>query len=112
RVEVFQQRYGRQHSYSSDESPDEAANEFERATVDDVGGPMLEVVLCGSFGGRGGELEGGECYLIGAEKEECGEGSAGASGGGGDAVRRDAVDDAHDGAEGVAGAAAGLHRRC
>src|SRR5437879_6113413 len=38
RVGVFHQRYGRQPSNSSDESPDEAANEFERATVDDVGG--------------------------------------------------------------------------
>lgn len=84
------------------EAPDEAADEFEGASVDDVGGPVLEAVDAGRAGGRGGgELECRDSDLVGTEVEKGAEGCSRAGGCFGDQFCRDSVDDAHERAEGV-----------
>src|SRR5580704_5727703 len=79
RNRLSQTRGGR-NAAGLNETPEEAADEFERASVDDVGGPMLEVIGGGSLVGRGGEAEGGDGNLIGAEKKEGAEGGSRAGG--------------------------------
>lgn len=84
------------------EAPDEAADEFERASVDDVGSPVLEAIDAGRAGGRGGgELECRDSDLIGAEVEKGAEGCSGAGGCFGDQLCGDSIHDAHERAEGV-----------
>src|ERR1700722_19690047 len=85
----------------------QAANEFEGASVDDVGGPVLEMVGWRLIGGRGRELEGGDCDLVGAEEEEGAERSARA-GDAGEQLHGDGIDHAHEGAEDVVDYLAGL----
>src|ERR1700722_5089763 len=85
----------------------QAADEFEGASVDDVSGPVLEMVGRRCIGGRGRELEGGDGDLVGAEEEEGAERSAGA-GDVGEQLRGDGIDHAHEGAEDVVNDLPGL----
>ena len=53
-----------------DESAEEGAGEFQGASVDDVGGPVLKVGTGGLFGRGRREMEGRDNYFVAAEEEE------------------------------------------
>ena len=57
--------------FSLDESAEDGAGEFQGASVDDVGGPVLKVGTGGLFGRGRREMEGRNNYFVAAEEEEC-----------------------------------------
>jgi hypothetical protein len=92
-----------------EEAADEGAGEVEGGSVDDVGGPVFELVGGWGLGGGWGEAEGGDGDLVGTEEEEGAVGESGSGGDLGDVLCGGGVEDAHEGSEGeVDGLACGL----
>src|SRR5258708_1996925 len=85
----------------SDEASDEAADKLQRASVDDVSGPVLQMIGRWGLGGGGRKLECRDRDLMGTEKEEGAERCSGACRGLGQDFSRDAIDHAHERAKGV-----------
>ena len=53
-----------------DESAEDGAGEFQGASVDDVGGPVLKVGTGGLFGRGRREMKGRNNYFVAAKEEE------------------------------------------
>ena len=84
-----------------DESAEEGSGKFESASVDDVGGPVLEVGTGGLVACGCREVERRDSNFITADEEQSGEGGATAGGDFGDELGGYRVADARERAKGV-----------
>jgi hypothetical protein len=90
------------------EAAHDAADEFERAAVDDVRGPVLEMVGCWCFCRGRGQLEGGHGDFVRSKKEQSAICGAAAGGDFGDELGGYSVEGPHESSEGIVNGLAGF----